>query len=81
MGVAFGDVEGYGDGFLAVYGRVGGCGLRGELSALDLLHDTVEVGVHVWVFGRVEFTFNGWKLFLANIEARFSRRLGSGCVC
>ena len=64
-----------------MYGRVGGCGLRGELPGLYLLHDAVEVGVHVWVFGWVELAFNGRKLFRADIEVRFSRRLGSGCVC
>ena len=75
LGVAFSYVEGYGDGFLAVYGRIGGCGLRAELPGLYLLHDPVKIGVHVGISGWVELAFNGREVLHAIPITRPLRRL------
>ena len=75
FGVAFGDVESYGDRFLAVYAvrwRLPRCELPGLVPA----HDAVEVGVHVGVFGRVELAFNGREV----LDSEAVVRHGSGSV-
>ena len=69
------DVDCHCYGLVATEWRVGGSGLRGELPGLYLLHDPVEIGVHVGVFGWVELAFNGREVLHATPITRPLRRL------
>ena len=57
LGVAFGDVEGYGDRLTVMHGRACCCGLRGEPACPGLLYDVVEIGIQVGILGRRDFAF------------------------
>ena len=80
IGVAFGDVERYGYGLFAVERSVRGCGLRGELTALYLLNDAVEVGVHVGILGRADLALDGREILDSEVVVRCCGEDGCGCV-
>ena len=80
VGVALGNIDSYGDGLFAVERSVL-CGAPGCcLSALDLLNDAVEIGVHVGVFGRAELTLDVREVLDSEVVVRRGGRNGRGRV-
>ena len=57
-----------------------GCRPRRGLSALDLLDDAVEVGVHVGILGRVELAFDGREVLDSGLFSLFCCGFRRGCV-